>query len=115
MRTQQVGDLVARQGDVGFIKGSIPEGAKRIKLRPFALGEVTGHSHRVAPGFEEMVEMYEKDGEVYVRITGEVDVPVLHEDHDQLGEKSLLPPGFEGPVRIAREYDEEQDFQSVID
>lgn len=112
----KLGDVVARQGDVGFIKGKIPQNAKRIGLRPFALGEVTGHSHRIAPGYEGAVEMYEgTDGEVYVRIVGDVDVPVMHEDHDRTGTKSLLPAGFEGPVRIAREYDEEADFRSVVD
>jgi hypothetical protein len=109
------GDLAMRQGDVGFVKSAIPDGAKRVALRPFALGEVTGHRHRVAPGYEDQVEMYELDGQVFVRIVGGVDVPVLHEDHDPVGAKSLLPVGFEGEVRIAREYDEEEDFRSVID
>jgi hypothetical protein len=109
------GSLAFRQGDVGFLKEAIPPDARPIPLRPFALGEVTGHSHRIAPGFEGMVEMLEKDGEIYGRIIGDVAVPVVHEDHDPTGSVSLLPPGFEGVVRIAREYDEEEDFRSVAD
>jgi hypothetical protein len=116
MKSFKQGQMVARQGDVGFLVGNIPGDAKRIPLRPFALGEVTGHSHRVAPGYEDAVEMYEGiDGEIYVRITGAVEVPVIHEDHDPDGTKSLLPAGYEGPVRIAREYDEETDFRRVVD
>lgn len=106
--------LQFRQGDVGFLKTEIPADAKRIPVRPFALGEVTGHSHRVAAEREADVEMYERDGEIYVRIVGNYDVPVLHEDHDPTGSKSILPSGWEGRVVIAREYDEEGDFQ-VLD
>ena len=108
--------LQFRQGDVGFVRQSIPGEAKRIKLRPFALGEVTGHSHQVMPGYEEAVEMYEgANGGIYVRIVGEVDVPVVHEDHDPAGTKSILPQGWEGRVVIAAEYDEEEGFRSVAD
>lgn len=107
--------LQFRQGDVGFVRRSIPQNAKRIKTRPFALGEVTGHSHRVAPGCEDLVEMYEgDDGEIYVRCLS-ADVPVTHEDHDPAGTTSILPKGWEGEVVIAREYDEERDFRRVLD
>lgn len=108
--------LYARQGDVGFVQTDIPKGAKRIPVRPFALGEVTGHSHRVAVEDEPFVEMYEKDGEIYVRALQEAPraVRVLHEDHDPIGKTSLLPPGWEGQVVVAKEYDEEADFR-VLD
>lgn len=118
MKTKTIknGNLAARQGDVGFVKSAIPADAKRIPLRPFALGEITGHSHQVAPDYADQVEMYEgSDGQVYVRIVGDVEVPVIHEDHDPAGTVSLLPAGFEGVVRIAREYSEEDDFRSVMD
>lgn len=106
--------LTFRQGDVGFVSSAIPANARRIKTRPFALGEVTGHSHRVAVADEPFVEMYEgENGEIYVRALK--DVPVLHEDHDPTGATSILPAGFEGEVRIALEYDEEQDFRQVAD
>ncbi len=107
--------LQFRQGDVGFVKCQIPSSAKKIALRPFALGEVTGHAHKVMIGYEDAVEMFEVDGEIYVRIVGEVDVPVVHEDHDPTGDKSILPKGWEGRVTIAAEYDEEEGFRSVTD
>lgn len=108
--------MLGRQGDVGFINAAVPKDAKRIALRPFALGEVTGHSHRIAVGYEDAVEMYEAaDGTVYVRIVGDCDVLVAHEDHDPKGAKSILPKGWEGRVVIAAEYDEEQGFRRVID
>jgi hypothetical protein len=105
--------LKFRQGDVGFVASKIPTDAKRIVTRPFALGEQTGHSHRVAVADEPFVEMYESDGKVYVRALK--DVHVLHEDHDPTGATSVLPAGFEGEVRIAVEYDEEVDFRQVQD
>ena len=101
--------LEFRQGDVGFVRTAIPAGATKIKNRPFALGEVTGHSHRPVADVADLVEMYEKDGLTYIRALG--DIPVQHEDHDPKAERSILPKGWEGEVRIAREYDEEGDFQ----
>jgi hypothetical protein len=105
--------LIARQGDVGFVRGNIPEDAKRIPFRPFALGETTGHSHAVVESARDFVEMYEKDGETYVRALA--DAPIRHEDHDPGATTSILPAGFEGRVVIAREYDEETDFRPVAD
>ena len=105
--------LQARQGDVGLVKSAIPEAAKRVKLRPLALGEVTGHSHRVAVADEPFVEMYELNGLTYIRALQ--DVHLLHEEHDPTGETSVIPAGWEGEVRIAREYDEEVDFRPVAD
>ena len=103
--------LEYRQGDVGFIAGNVPQGAVRIPFRPFAYGEVTGHSHCIVEDRAEMCEMYEKDGEIYVRALG--DLPVKHEDHDPAATTSVLPKGWEGRVVIAKEYDEEGDFRVV--
>ena len=106
--------LLARQGDVGFVSCNIPTGAQRIKVRPFALGEVTGHSHRVAVEDEAGIEMYELDGATFLRVTKEGAVSIVHEDHDPSGAVSLLPRGWEGEIRIAREYDEEEE-RRVLD
>ena len=103
--------LTFRQGDVGFVRRRIPKGAKRIPFRPFALGEATGHSHRVMEEDVPLCEMYEKDGEIFVRALGELHV--RHEDHDPEAATSILPKGWEGEIRIAREYDEEGDFRVV--
>lgn len=68
--------------------GKIPAGAKRISLRPMALGEVTGHHHSFMSNVAEkdvadLVEMYEaEDGQVYVRVLGdEGAVSLVHQEH----------------------------------
>lgn len=107
--------LFARQGDVGLISCKIPVGAEKIKIRPLALGEVTGHSHRVAVADEAMVEMYEitdaSGARTFMRVSADGAVSLLHEEHGIV----QLPAGWEGEVRIAREYDEELDFRPVAD
>lgn len=104
-----------RQGDVGFVKAKIPADAKPVAVRPLALGEVTGHSHRVAEADIDGVEMLETADEsgrrVFMRVTADGGVRVVHEEHGTV----TLPSGWEGEIRIAREYDEEQDFRSVVD
>ena len=101
--------LQFRQGDVGFVGCAVPKGAVRIPFRPFAYGEVTGHSHCVVDEDAPFCEMYEKDGEIYVRALE--DLHVRHEDHDPTATRSVLPKGWEGQVVIAKEYDEEGDFR----
>lgn len=76
----------------------IPQDAKRIKLRPLALGEVTGHHHSLAVlDAEADVEMYEKDGEIFVRALSEV--PLQHQEH----KPAIVPAGAEFGIRIATE------------
>ena len=107
--------LTARQGDVGFVKGRIPKGAKKIPLRPFALGEKTGHSHRICLADEAKAEMFEIDGRTFLRVSEDGAISIQHEDHDPQGKISVLPAGWEGEIVIAREYDEDQDFRRVMD
>ena len=108
--------LFARQGDVHFVSSRVPKKAKKIPLRPFALGEVTGHSHAVVAEDAPNIEMYEKDGLTFVRVSGECDgVRIRHEEHDPVGSISVLPAGWEGEVIIAAEYDEEEGFRRVVD
>ena len=110
------GHLFGRQGDVNFITRRIPLQAKRIPVRPFALGEVTGHSHCVVAEDAINLEMYELDGQTYVRVSGDCDgVRIRHEDHDPAAKVSVLPAAWEGEVVIAEEYDEEEGFRRVID
>lgn len=65
----------------------IPATAKRIPLRPVALGEVTGHHHSFMSNVAEvdiadLVEMYEYDGKTYVRVLGEPGgVSLVHQEH----------------------------------
>lgn len=82
----------------------IPQNAKRISLRPVALGEVTGHHHsfmsNVATGVADLVEMYEgNDGKTYVRVLGEPgEVSLVHQEH----KAHVVPPG-EYSVTIQQE------------
>jgi hypothetical protein len=78
-------------------KTRIPRDAKRIPLRPLALGEVTGHSHSLAVEADEDVEMYERNGEIFVRVVRET--PGRHEEH----KPHLAPSGTEWGIRIATE------------
>jgi len=105
----------ARQGDVGFIQCGIPIEATPIPVRPFAIGEATGHSHRVAVEDEAGVEMFELQGRTFLRVTKEGSISILHEDHDPRGRTSKLPTGWEGEVVIAREYDYRGFFRRVGD
>lgn len=83
----------------------IPSNAKRIPLRPVALGEVTGHHHSFMSNAAEaeiadLVEMYEgKDGETYVRVLGEPgEVSLVHQEH----KANVVAPG-EYAVTIQQE------------
>jgi hypothetical protein len=69
-----------------MMKSKIPQNAKRIPLRPVALGEVTGHHHSFMANVEvdvaDLVEMYEENGTTYVRVLGEPgDVSLVHQEH----------------------------------
>jgi hypothetical protein len=84
MKTKNVGAI--RQGDVMLKPCKIPADAKKIALRPVALGERTGHHHSLMTctdtPVEELVEMYEKDGLTYVRALGEPsEVALVHQQH----------------------------------
>lgn len=107
--------LEARQGDVGFVRCAIPKGAKLVKLRPFALGESTGHTHQVMVCDQTKVEMFEVDNRTFIRVSENGSISIQHEDHDPTGTVSTLPAGWEGEIVVAREYDEEQDFRRVSD
>jgi len=78
-----------------MMKTAIPANAKRVPLRPVALGEVTGHHHsfmsNVADDVADLVEMYEgRDGKTYVRVLGEPgDVSLVHQEH----KAHVVPPG----------------------
>jgi autonomous glycyl radical cofactor GrcA len=65
-------------------QSAIPADAKRIAVRPLALGEKTGHHHSLVveepAKLEDQVEMYEKDGQIFVRVTGE-GVRLMHQEH----------------------------------
>lgn len=83
----------------------IPANAKRVPLRPVALGEATGHHHSFMSNVAEadiadLVEMYEgDDGLTYVRVLGEPgDVSLVHQEH----KAHVIAPG-DYSVTIQRE------------
>ena len=75
----------------------IPKNAKRIPTRPLALGEVTGHHHSLVADEADAVEMFEKGGEIFVRIND--GAPVQHQEH----KPHMVPSGCEISIRIATE------------
>ena len=70
------------------MKIMIPKEAKRIQLRPLALGEKTGHHHSLCTldetPVEDVCEMYEVESETgvktYLRVTAE-GVALTHQEH----------------------------------
>lgn len=64
-----------RQGDVILVPCKLPRGAKRRSTDAraagvvLAYGESTGHLHAVEDGTK--LELYEHDGLVYLRVTGQ--------------------------------------------
>lgn len=97
-----------RQGDVGLLKiDALPEGGRQEKVSDtlvLALGEVTGHSHRLCA---EAATLYSFDGyDVFeIKQRGEL----VHEEHDTIA----LDPGFYKVIR-QREYTPEQ-IRRVVD
>jgi hypothetical protein len=68
----------------------IPVNAKRIPLRPLALGEVTGHHHSLAVvdetrNIDDLAEMYtvEEDEKIrtYLRVIEDEAVVLTHQEH----------------------------------
>jgi len=83
-----------RQGDVILLPVQQAEG-KKLSHLTLALGEVTGHKHRISEG---MAELYEKDGTLYLRVFSETAL-LTHEEH----QKIAVPQG-DWMIRIQREY-----------
>jgi hypothetical protein len=75
---------------------TIPVNAKRIPLRPLALGEKTGHHHSListgGTAVEDEAQMFElttEDGvKHYLRVTGD-NVALEHQEH----KPHAIPPG----------------------
>jgi len=102
-----------QQGDVILVVvRDIPPDATRVQpgTRGYVLaeGEATGHAHTIeaAPN----VELYERDGVLYLRVL-ECPVPMRHEEHDT----AILAPRTYRVKRV-REWDEfAEEARTVID
>ena len=67
-----------RQGDVLIVVATtVPRSARRMDHCVIALGEATGHTHRVEVGAEQLVG---EDGIQYLRVLG-ASADVIHEEH----------------------------------
>ena len=87
------------QGDVFFSKvRAIPQSVTCVSRSErgciIAKGEATGHAHVI----DGDIELYEKDGVLFIKIANEVEV--RHEEHQPV----LISPGT-WRVGIVREYD----------
>jgi len=90
-----------QQGDVLLVRcDALPEGVKRVDPQPLAVGEVTGHAHRVR--LEDVqadkVEFFSKFGRLYVR--AKEPITIMHEEHKTI----TIPPGIY-ERKTVREYD----------
>lgn len=102
--------LKYRHGDVGLIVSAIPTEAKALETKTLAYGEVTGHHHSIAEADVEGAEVYELGDKMYLRVTAEGGVSLEHQEHAAI---QVAPGDYE--VRIANEYDEDEDFRPVLD
>ena len=98
------------------MQSKIPANAKRVPLRPVALGEATGHHHSFMSNVEEieiadLVRMYEcEDGKTYIHVLGgEGDVSLVHQEH----KAHVVSPG-EYSVTIQQE-NTDWGARSVVD
>lgn len=102
-----------RQGDVFLLPTKLPLGATKSDITDgkvvLALGEATGHHHRIEVLDRPDVEAYEKDGKTYLRITGDAPADLLHEEH---GKIPVRPGEYE--IRIKRVY-HRKEIRRVID
>lgn len=102
-----------QQGDVLILKaGAIPAGAKPVKAgkRGYVLaeGEHTGHAHTLEATPE--VELYEKDGVLWLKVAGE-GATVTHEEHHA----QTVAPGIYEVRRVVEVDPFEDEVRTVAD
>jgi hypothetical protein len=91
--------FAVRQGDVMLFPSTIPTDAVRIASRPLAYGEKTGHHHSLVAdevAFEDAVDMYEKDGQIFVSIKDE-GVSLVHQEHK--AHPSIVPGDYKVTIQ----------------
>lgn len=101
---------IYRQGDLLFKEvKKIPEGGKVRKSGHILEGEATGHIHKIAPTQLAEAEVLECGEGLFMSVSAEGGVLIVHEDHKTLE----LPPGNYEIVR-QREYSPEE-IRNVAD
>lgn len=102
MKTYRHGDVVIKEID----KDKLPAGAQKLSHLTLALGEVTGHSHRISSGQAALSKFNNK---TYLEIQDKL-ATLTHEEHKEIE----LPTGtYE--IIIQREYDDEKEWRNVLD
>ena len=73
--------MLFRHGDVLIQKvSSIPKGAKRLKHRTLAHGELTGHSHQIR---EKDAALWQAGPDLFLNITARL-ATVVHQEHAEI-------------------------------
>lgn len=104
----RLGDIVGRHGDVGLILAELPAGAveqPRAGDLLLALGEATGHAHRIA---DETASVWVVGNEKY--LVTKVPTPLSHEEHGVV----MVPPGIY-KIAIEEDYAPGDIFVPVVD
>lgn len=94
-----MGKIVGFHGDVLFVEVKEIKGKKIEPVNGYytvALGEVTGHSHKVQA--IDGVDCYNDNGTLYLRVINPT--PVIHEEHHK-----RLVPGRKYMIDFPREFD----------
>lgn len=91
----------------------IPTNAKPVDENHLALGEVTGHGHRLQGAIGQDFQIYTKDGVRFCQLNSNVELK--HEEHNtQLLQKDMFPKGME--IQVVREYDHfAEEARDVLD
>jgi hypothetical protein len=102
-----------RHGDLLIVQvGALPEGAVAVEIEGgvvLALGEATGHAHRIRQRAGSRVSLWEVAGQRYVQVEGEPN-GLSHEEHRTV----VLDPGVYRIIR-QREYTGEDEVRYVAD
>lgn len=102
-----------RQGDVLLDPAAVamPEGVQPKSEVILALGELTGHAHRLASA---CVYEWEANGQRYVRVEGKEPGTLTHEDHDPIP-AAVVASGVTYRVVPQRQWDLQGQWQKVTD
>ena len=111
MKAKRLGQI--RQGDVLLVPMDIhvPPGVRPVREVVLALGEMTGHAHRLAAP---EVYTWEADGQRYVRVVGDEPGTLAHEEHDPTP-ASVVAPGVTYRVIQQQEMDLKGQWRKVQD
>lgn len=102
-----------RQGDILLVAVDVapPEDARRTSEVILAVGEVTGHAHRL---HADAILEWSMDGQRYVYVLGEAPGAISHEEHDP-APAAVVTPEVTYRVVPQREWDLSGQWRPVVD